>query len=122
MSDWEPDMDGDYPTEETLAELQEYLNEDWSGERVGELKRRFIHAIWTFAEYCFYAESEWVDIEVRGDTSLHLGFHTGGWSGAEDFINAISAWNNGSGLAWMMYLDRTDRGGHYYFDVRDEDA
>ena len=43
---------------------------------------------------------------------LKLELHTGGWSGNEGIIAALQKTH-----FWFLYWQRSDRGGHYYFEI-----
>lgn len=44
---------------------------------------------------------------------LILELHTGGWSGNEEIIKALQ----GNKLFWLMWWQKTERGGHYTFEI-----
>ncbi len=44
-----------------------------------------------------------------------LELHTAGWSGNEDIIDALKE----NAMFWALYWERSERGGHYYFIVRE---
>ncbi|HSW63860.1 MAG TPA: hypothetical protein VLH56_11235 [Dissulfurispiraceae bacterium] len=44
----------------------------------------------------------------RGKARLYIS--TGGWSGCEELISAVNK------FWWLMYWQRTERGGHYVFE------
>ena len=46
----------------------------------------------------------------QGDHKLEL--HTGGWSGNEEIINVLQ-----ESMFWVMYWQKSERGGHYYFEL-----
>lgn len=49
--------------------------------------------------------------EVRGRVVPVWEYHTGGWSGHEEIVAALSS----NLLLWSLLLQRYDAGGHYYF-------
>lgn len=55
--------------------------------------------------------SDWC-IKRRGKKIIYFDFHTAGWSGNEDIIQALSGTD-----FWHLYWNKTYRGGHYYFRV-----
>jgi len=63
----------------------------------------FIEALWW--------EPAW-GFRLTGKRILRLELHTGGMSDNEAIINALQ--NN---WFWILYWQRSDRGGHYYFRV-----
>ena len=50
---------------------------------------------------------------LKGKRVLRFEFHTGGWSGNEDVINALR--NNI--FFFPMFWEKSTRGGHYYFKI-----
>ena len=54
-----------------------------------------------------------IDVDVFGNPEHVISFSTGGWSGCEDFINAVL----GNVLLNVMYYSAWKRGGHYEFRV-----
>lgn len=55
-----------------------------------------------------------VNVTDSGECSKLIEYHTGGWSGAEDLIEAML------GQFWVRhYHTRWERGGHFYFEVPD---
>ena len=87
-----------YPTEETIMRI-----ERWNGKNVVDFVE-FIKEVWHWLDWGF---------ELKGKRVLRLELHTGGWSGNEDIICALS--NN---IFWMMYWEKSTRGGHYYFKIK----
>lgn len=57
--------------------------------------------------------TNWADrqIYIRGKKVLYFEYHTGGWSGNEDVIDALQR----NTLFWWMCWQKSTRGGHYYF-------
>lgn len=45
----------------------------------------------------------------------HIELHTGGWSGNEEIIEVLKA-----SMFWCMYWRKSERGGHYYFELPDD--
>jgi len=97
------DDDG-YPTEESLERLRQAINDD-------DTKK----AIKAF--YAALKENHWPDwcgpeqIEKHGELMDVWGYHTGGWSGNESIIEVLQ-----DSIWFHLFLQRYDRGGHYYFD------
>lgn len=56
---------------------------------------------------------EWSFI-VTGKRVLHIEYHTGGWSGNEDVIDALQH----NLLFWPLCWVKSTRGGHYYFEIK----
>ena len=114
---WTPEIDEDgYPTEECLLALRKYL-ELRDEELISTLRARVVSCIETFIEACPYASGGMEDVEIRGETSAYLSFHTAGWSGAEDFIDTLRE----CPLVWMSCWERSDAGGHFYFKASCEE-
>ena len=95
MNDEKEYLDDDgYPTEDTLN-----LIRDWkSTDGIGLLN--FIKDIWYFTYYISNKENMW-------------SLSTGGWSGNEDIIGAMTD-NN---MWWTLHWVSSRRGGHYEFEV-----
>ena len=56
----------------------------------------------------------WCDaVKIRGKKVWYVEFHTWGWSGNEDIINAL----RDNPIFFALYWLKTHRGGHYYFRV-----
>ena len=55
----------------------------------------------------------WADFAKWNGKILEL--HTGGWSGNEDIINALT-----DTPFWHFYWKESHRGGHYYFELPEE--
>lgn len=85
-----------YPTEETLTEIQYWpvkTSEDWI-QLMG-----FIKSIWRYADFGYWEEDE-----------NYFKIATGGWSGNEDIIRALSlnTW-------WDIKWELSRKGGAYEF-------
>ncbi len=50
---------------------------------------------------------------VTGKRILRFEYHTGGWSGNEDVIDALRQ----TSLFWLIFWEKSTRGGHYYFRI-----
>jgi len=53
-------------------------------------------------------------ISIKGKRVLHYEYHTGGWSGNEDVIDALRE----NMLFFSMFWEKSTRGGHYYFKIK----
>ena len=97
-----------YPTEESLEQLEKVLN--------GDLKKAIKAFYAALKENCYgdYAVGL-TKKEVRGEEIEVWEYHTLGWSGNEDIISTLSQFPH-----WLLYLERYDAGGHYYFRPWDE--
>ena len=98
MIDMENEMldDDGYPTEQALKLARE-LSCTESAESVYDSLQEIWH---------------WPDLVKIKIGSQELELHTGGWSGNEETIIALKA-----SMFWMFCWMRSERGGHYYFDL-----
>jgi hypothetical protein len=87
-----------YPTEESLNEIEsfEVTDKDTAMELVNAIEE-----IWWKPSFGWHWR--------RG--KLYLS--TGGWSGNEDIINALS-----KNFFWTFFWKKSRRGGHYIFDIK----
>jgi len=86
-------MKDGYPEEHELSEIK-----DWGvGDPQGLID--YIRRLWTYEDFF-----KW--------DGKNLELHTGGWSGNEDIISTLH-----ESMFWMMYWQKSERGGHYYFTV-----
>jgi hypothetical protein len=88
-------MNKDYPNEADLKFIEEY---DLAKTGPQGLIEHLLD-LWHWPEYAKYENGA-------------LELHTGGWSGNEDIIEALS-----KTLFWLLYWQRSERGGHYFFSV-----
>ena len=91
----------DYPTDEQLQFIRDY---DLKQGPAGLIKH--LQEIWHWQD-C-------IRLEPGIDDLTCLFLSTGGWSGNEDIIEALKPT-----LFWLMYWWRSERGGHYYFEIPD---
>lgn len=101
----ELDDDG-YPTEESLDELLEVLN----GKDIDLAHESFFDAITGKYPYAITGPTT---VDVRGNPTEVLQFHTQGWSGNETIIRTLK-----ESRPWNYLREREDYGGHYYFAPR----
>lgn len=87
------DKDG-YPDEEELETIRTWKGDDLPG------LMEYVHDLWKYAD-CGY----WYD--KNGEHHIS----TGGWSGNENIINAMSR----NYVWWMFFWKSSERGGHYVF-------
>jgi len=98
----EDEMEDGYPEKKELEQIkhwkitQENLHSDLQG------LLEFIEDLWK------YADIDYFKIDGR-----KFELHTGGWSGNEMIMEALE----GNWLFWMMYWQKSKRGGHYYFEL-----
>ena len=99
------DSDG-YPTEATLRKIRE-----WEWKKGWCNLMTFVQAIWHWGDNQYSTESikDALDRDV-----IEYTFHTGGWSGNEWIIGALSE----NRFFWFMNWYSSKRGGHYKFRVR----
>ena len=58
----------------------------------------------------------WCDaVRIRGKRIWYVEFHTWGWSGNEEIIDAL---RRNEKLFWAIYWIKSYRGGHYYFKIK----
>lgn len=93
-----------YPTDEVLKTIEEY---NLALLPVDDLIT-LIRELWKFADDT--GEGAFV---FRGGKTRRLELHTLGWSGNEEVISALQLNNR----FWMRYWQRSERGGHYYFEI-----
>ena len=53
-------------------------------------------------------------VKKKGKRTVRFELHTGGWSGNEEIMSALR-----SSMFWILYWMKSERGGHYYFTVRE---
>lgn len=89
----------EYPTDE---EIEQIKNWDVVSDTKGLID--FVRSLWRFGEdWCPYTQTkkEW-----------RLELHTAGWSGNKAMIGALQS----NTMFWLLYWQRSDRGGHFYFE------
>ena len=87
----------EYPTKETLKQI-----EKWNVEKGTAVLLGLLQDIWYWEDY--------LKLKQKGN-KFKLELHTGGWSGNEEIIRALRASD-----FWMVYWQKSERGGHYYFE------
>ena len=98
-----PDKDG-YPTEEELKTIRE-----WDFEKTSAIDLiEYIRNMWWQSEWGV----KW-GFKLKGKKVITLELHTGGWSGNEDIVNALS-----QSMFWHLYWEKSCRGGHHYFTIK----
>lgn len=97
-----------YPTEESLQELEKSIENSLKTKDFQKAFKIFYGAL---KENCFDCCGE-EQVEVRGEILDVWGYHTEGWSGNEIIINTLKK-------SWLFdfFLERYDKGGHYYFTL-----
>jgi hypothetical protein len=89
-----------YPSEEALEILS---NWDY-GDPIGWLQ--FAKSLWHFSDYVYFTKVEYYD----GIEDV-INFATGGWSGNESIVSAMSC----NRMLWGLYWYFSKRGGLYSF-------
>ena len=88
----------EYPEAKDLQKIRE-----WDAIRCAFELIKFIESI------------SWCDaVKIKGKRVWQVEFHTWGWSGNEDIIDALQE----NEMFFTLYWLKTCRGGHYYFKVR----
>lgn len=59
--------------------------------------------------------TNWFDwsISIKGKKVIRFEYHTGGWSGNEDVIDALRR----NILFFRLFWQKSERGGHHYFRI-----
>ena len=104
------DSDG-YPTDEALDIIRE-----WTFQMSDRDLFEFIKSIWWMPDWG-WKECEAID-ERTGEKSYCYYISTGGWSGNESIIQAMQ---ENKWMFWHMHWVQSRRGGHYIFELRNED-
>ena len=91
----------DYPTDEQLQFIRDY---DPKLGPAGLIKH--LQEIWHWPDR--------IRLEPGIDDLTCLFLSTGGWSGNEDIIEVLE-----STIFWLMFWQKSERGGHYYFEIPD---
>ena len=110
----EIEMDDDgYPTEESLTALKLWLDKA----PLDQLGKYLLGPFLKFADICDYVtiDQEITQHEIKefGPKRSVITFHTGGWSGAESYLDVILSCM----FLKMFYYDGWRRGGHHTFVV-----
>ena len=84
----------DYPTTVELRKIARWSHKDFRG------LLEYVRSIWSYP-----------DRFVMTRRSLYLS--TGGWSGNESVIDALQR----NGIFWGLCWKRSERGGHFWFDL-----
>ncbi|GAH55057.1 unnamed protein product [marine sediment metagenome] len=90
-----------YPDEKSLKEIAEW-----------DILKHGVQGLLDLVE----ENTNWPDrqIFITGKKVIHFEYHTGGWSGNEDVINALRQ----NLLFWSVCWEKSTRGGHYYFKIK----
>lgn len=98
--------DEGYPTDESLKRLEEAIENGPFPER----EKYFYAALGENIYINLYPPK--TKVEVRGEPTDVIQYHTNGWSGNEAIINTLS-----KSFLFDFLLERYDKGGHYYFQA-----
>jgi len=90
-----------YPTKEQLERIHEIDKLELPIKEKVPKMLSHLKSIWHYDNF-------FVD---NGKDGFEL--HTGGWSGNEDIISELR-----KTMFWIFFWQRTERGGHYFFDYR----
>lgn len=103
----EPTFDsGEYPTEDTIKTISEWLIAGYSD--CYELLD-FVRKAWCYPEY--FSIQCGVDVFEKACNKYHIS--TGGWSGNESLIQGMKE----NVIFWSMCWEQSRRGGHYIFEL-----
>lgn len=106
-----PDLNG-YPTEEELKHFDRWklsnqnLIEGFNPVEIVD----YVESIWWAPDWGL--RLKWGRDRIMKTKVMRLQLHTGGWSGNEDIISKLE-----QTFFWFMYWDKSERGGHYYFEI-----
>lgn len=106
MNDPELDDDG-YPTEETLQKIEKW---EYSKEYKFSDLLEYVSKVWHWSDYMTSRKT----VNTFGDPIIEYKCVTGGWSGNEELIIALSK----NYLFWGMCWRESHRGGKHIFEVR----
>jgi len=98
----EPETEDGYPTEETLDAIKSWGDLSYEGQR----------NLLNFVCKAWYYPDRIERVEDEGQEKFR--FSTGGWSGNEDLIEALS-WNY---MFWMLCWHSSKRGGYHVFKLK----
>ena len=93
--------ENNYPDEESLKQVK-----DW------DVLTKGVDGLLDLIE----ENTNWADRQIHreGKSVIRYDYHTGGWSGNEDVIEAMMH----NFLFWSLSWEKSTRGGHYYFKIR----
>jgi len=107
MTDW-LDKNG-YPTKKALETISKWTVKDNSIKEFIE----FLQDIWNWGDQMLTVKKGFSERQFKRSV-MKIEMHTGGWSGNESIIEAIEKQEYG---LFFSYWKKTERGGHYYFEV-----
>lgn len=90
-----------YPDEASLKAIKEW---DILKQGVPDLLDLVVENTWC---------PDW-SFSIKGKRVLWFEYHTGGWSGNEDVIDAL----HNNRLFWSLYWKKSEAGGYYYFKIK----
>jgi len=101
-----PDQDG-YPHNFELERIK-----GWDLQKEGvEGLLDLIESCWHWSDCCFKKRNGLTQFLRKKCWKMEC--HTGGWSGNEDIIRALQEQD----MFWLLYWVKSERGGHYWFEV-----
>ncbi len=107
-----------YPTEEALEAIRKWEITGNDNQKVHDLLD-FVEELWYYPEFfCWYKTTILKDWGNADGSKCKVKYRkllisTGGWSGNEDVIDALHE----NLMFWMLYWYKTERGGHYWFEI-----
>lgn len=99
-------MNPEYPTKEDLALV----------EKIGLSPKGVLEVLNTVSHWGNEARITRWYTNADGETYRYIKYATGGWSGNEDIIGALS-----KSIFWLKYWYSTNRGGLFIFKIDKED-
>lgn len=92
--------ENNYPDEDSLKQITEW-----------DLMTQDIYGLLDLIK----ENTNWADRQIRieGKRVIRFEYHTGGWSGNEDVIEALMR----NTFFWVLFWLKSERGGHYYFKI-----
>jgi len=102
--------DGAYPAEETLDALRENAPRVGGSELIRILEVYAEASTYATMESCGTEDELWYAAQDAANFNPGYRFTTGGWSGAEDLVDALMP-----SLGWLLLWQLSVRGGAFYF-------
>ena len=96
-------MNYEYPEEHELKMIEKWEYTDFPG------LMKYIEELWSYPQY-------WKETHIDPNYTKYE-ISTGGWSGNEDIVGAMMS----NSMFWMNCWLISTRGGHYEFEVKDND-
>ena len=91
--------ENNYPTQQEIDLLKMYSGYEFNDNGYDfEKLLELLKSIWWAPDWGFKQYGDKIEL------------HTGGWSGNEEIIEILR-----KSLFWVLYWEKSERGGHYYF-------